>query len=48
MFNNFFQKLFLLLNKVQNYYRAREVTDDNMTHAHCMLDTWSYKHNQNT
>ena len=24
--------------------RARHATDDNMTHAHCMLDTKGYKH----
>jgi hypothetical protein len=39
MFNKFFQKLFFVLNKVQKYYRAGEATIDNMTHAHCMLDT---------
>jgi hypothetical protein len=33
-----------VLNKVQKYYRAGEATIDNMTHAHCMLDTWGYKH----
>ena len=38
MFNNFFQKLFILLNKVQKYYRDGEATDDNMTYANCMLD----------
>jgi hypothetical protein len=41
---NLLKKLFVLLNKVQDYYRAGEATDDNMTHAHCMLDTRGYKH----
>ena len=38
MINNFFKKLFVLLSKVQKCYRAGEDTDDNMMHAHCMLD----------
>jgi len=29
---------------VAKYYTARQATDDNMAHAHCMLDTYSYKH----
>jgi len=24
--------------------RARQATDDNMTHAHCMQETYGYKH----
>ena len=32
----FFSKL---LDNVEKYCRAREATDDNMAHAHYMLDT---------
>jgi hypothetical protein len=28
-----------LSDNVEKYCRAGQVTDDNMTHAHCMLDT---------
>jgi len=28
----------------KKYCRAGQVTDDNMAHSHCMLNTWSYKH----
>jgi len=24
---------------MEKYYRVRQATDDNMAHAHCMLDT---------
>ena len=26
------------------YSRARQATDDNMAHAHCMVDTYGYIH----
>jgi len=29
---------------VEKYSKAGRVTDDNMTHAHCMLVTKGYKH----
>ena len=33
-----------LWDNVEKYYRSRQVTDGNMAHAHCMLDTWRYRH----
>ena len=46
MFKNFFspRKSCLLGDNVEKYCTAEQATDDNMAHAHCMLDTWSYKH----
>ena len=29
---------------MENYCSAQQATDDNMAHAHCMLDTKGYKH----
>jgi hypothetical protein len=29
---------------VEKYCRARQATDDNMAHAHCMLDNSGYKY----
>jgi hypothetical protein len=29
---------------VEKYCRAGQATDDNIAHAHCMLDTTDYKH----
>jgi len=29
---------------VEKYLRAGKVTDENMAHAHCMLNTKGYKH----
>jgi hypothetical protein len=29
---------------VEEYCRAGQATDDNMSHAHFMLDTWGYKY----
>jgi len=34
-----FPKSSCLLENVAKYCRAGQVTDDNMAHAHCMLDT---------
>jgi len=31
----------------KKYCRAGQVTDDNMAHAHCMLDDSGYKHTNN-
>jgi len=40
----FFRKSCLLGDNVEKYCTAGQATNDNMAHAHCMLDTWSYKH----
>jgi hypothetical protein len=40
----FFRKSCLLWDKVEKYCRTGQATDDNMEHAHCMLDTYGYKH----
>jgi len=32
-----------LLGNVEKYFIAMQATDDNMAHAHCMLDTYGYK-----
>jgi hypothetical protein len=37
--NLFFRKLCRLWDNVENFCRAEQATDDNMTHAHFMLDT---------
>jgi hypothetical protein len=40
MFGNVFKKnRALFLDNVQKYCRAGQANDDNMAHAHCMLDT---------
>jgi len=45
-----FNKLFSHYNRavyeiiVEKYCTARQATDGNIAHAHCMLDTESYKH----
>jgi len=40
MFNNFFfRKSCRLWSNVENYCGAGQVTDGNMEHAHCMLNT---------
>jgi len=33
-----FRKLYLLSDDVEKYCRIGKATDDNMAHAHCMLD----------
>ena len=39
MFNNlFFSKIVRLWDNVEKYCRARQATDDNKAHAHCMLE----------
>jgi len=35
----FFRKIFILWDNVEKYCRAGQATDDNIAHAHCMLDT---------
>ena len=39
VFSNFFIKSSLLWNDVEKNRRTGLYTDDNMAHAHCMLDT---------
>jgi hypothetical protein len=38
MFSNFFSKILKLLDNVEKYFRVGQATDDNMAHAHCMLE----------
>ena len=46
-FNNFLSRQSCRLwDNVQKYCTARRTPDDSMAHAHCMLDTWGYKHTQ--
>ena len=40
----FTRKLYCLWDNVEKCCRAGRATDENMTHAHCMLYTSSYKH----
>jgi len=48
MFNIFFfPENRTVHDNVEIYCRARQATDDNTAHAHCMLDTQVYKHTQN-
>jgi hypothetical protein len=37
-------KIVPFLDNVGKCCRAGQATDDNMAHAHCMLDPWSHKH----
>jgi hypothetical protein len=39
----FFRKSFRLRDNVKKYGRGRQVRDDNMTHAHCAVDTEGYR-----
>ena len=39
-----FRKSFRLWENVEKFCRAGQATDDNVEHAHCMLDTWGYKY----
>jgi len=39
----FFFLIMPLSDNVEKYYRAGQATDDNMAHAHCLLDTKGYK-----
>ena len=38
------RKACLLRDNVEKYCTAGQATDDNMVHAHCMLDNEVYKH----
>ena len=40
----FSRKSCSLWDNVEKYCRARQATDDNTAHAHCMLDNKGYKH----
>ena len=42
--NFFFRKSSRSWQNVEKYFRAGQATDGNMAHAHCMLDTYGYKH----
>jgi hypothetical protein len=45
MFNDyFFRKSSCSLNNVKKYCRAKQATDDNTAHGHCVLYTEGYKH----
>jgi len=39
MLQIFFPKILPLWDNVEKYLSAGQTTDDNMVHAHCMLDT---------
>jgi hypothetical protein len=39
----FFRRSCILWHNVENVCRAGLATDDNMAHAHCMLDAYGYK-----
>ena len=41
----FFRKTCHLWDNVEKYCRAGQATGNNMTHAHCMLDTNTHTHN---
>jgi hypothetical protein len=43
MFNNGFFENCVVYN-LERFCRVRHATDDNMAHAHCMLDTHGYKY----
>ena len=40
----FSKKSFLLWNNAEKYCKVGQATDENTTHAQCMLDTYSYKY----
>ena len=39
-----FMKIVVLWDNLEKYCRAVEATDDNVTPAHCMLDSQGYRH----
>ena len=39
VFSNFFRKFCHFQNNMKKYCTVGQEIDDNMTHAHCMLDT---------
>jgi len=42
--NIFLRKLCRLRDNVVKCCRAGQVTDDNMVHVHCVVDTYGYSH----
>jgi hypothetical protein len=42
----FFRKSCRLWNNVELYCKAGQATDDNMAHAHCVLDNYGYRYSQ--
>ena len=44
VFSYFFFENHTLYEIVEKYCRARQATDDNMAHAHGLLNTQDYKH----
>ena len=40
----FFRKSWCLWGSVEKYCRGGQATGGNMAHAHCMLDTYGYRH----
>jgi len=42
--NNSVPKIVSIWDKVEKYCTAEQATCDNMAHAHCMLDTYGYRH----
>jgi hypothetical protein len=44
VFSNILSEVLPSMRNVENYCRARQTTDENTPHAHCMLNTKVYKH----
>ena len=44
MFNNFFFENRAVNENVENKCIAGQATDNNMVHAHCIMDIYGYKH----
>ena len=40
----FFRQAWRVWNNVEKYCRARQATDENMAHAHCLVDAEGYKY----
>ena len=38
------RSVLLRMRNVEKYFRTGQGKDDNMAYAHCMLDTYGYKH----
>jgi len=43
-FNNIFRKHYRLCDNVEKFCRAGQDTDENMAHAHCMMDNLDYNY----
>jgi len=46
--SSLFENLAFFLDNLEAYCRAGHATDDNMAHAHCMLDTLGYRNTLRT